>query len=201
MGVAQWMRVLDTVGGLIQMGTRLRRTPEVDLQAPAGTAGPLGALETRLAGVVVAALKEAFDRDRARMDLERTQMEAERERAEAALRAELRRQAAERVLGQLRMVALMAFGLLMVSAALGVWLPGMRTTAPRVLMGTGWILAIGALGTAFAAWQQVSAWTAAPRPSPEPIGAASPVHPAAAAAPWLLIGALALTGVSLLTAL
>jgi hypothetical protein len=201
MGVAQWMRVLDTVGGLIQMGTRLRRTPEVDLQAPSSTAGPLGALETRLAGVVVAALKEAFDRDRARMDLERTQMEAERERAEAALRAELRRQAAERVLGQLRMVALMAFGLLMVSAALGVWLPGMRTTAPRVLMGTGWILAIGALGTAFAAWQQVSAWTAAPRPSPDSTGVASPVHPAAAAAPWLLIGALALTGVSLLTAL
>ncbi len=201
MGVAQWMRVLDTVGGLIQMGTRFRRTPEADLQAPAGTAGPAGALEARLAGVVVAALKEAFDRDRARMDLERTQMEAERERAEAALRAELRRQAAERVLGQLRMVAMMAFGLLMVSAALGVWLPGMRTTAPRVLMGTGWILAIGALGTAFAAWQQVSAWTAAPRPSPDSTGVASPVHPAAAAAPWLLIGALALTGVSLLTAL
>jgi hypothetical protein len=201
MGVAQWMRVLDTVGGLIQMGTRLRRTPETDLQAPAGTSGPAGALEARLAGVVVAALKEAFDRDRARMDLERTQMEAERERAEAALRAELRRQAAERVLGQLRMIAMMAFGLLMVSAALGVWLPGMRTTAPRVLMGTGWILAIGALGTAFAAWQQVSAWTAAPRPSPDSTGVASPVHPAAAAAPWLLIGALALTGVSLLTAL
>ena len=199
MGVAQWMRVLDTVGGLIQMSTRFRRPPGADLQAPAGTEGPFGALEARLAGVVVAALKEAFDRDRARMDLERTQMEAERDRAEAALHAELRRQAAERALGQLRMIAMMAFGLLMVSAALGVWLPGMRTTAPRLLMGTGWILAIGALGAAFAAWQQVSAWTVAPRPSPEP--AASPVHSAAAAAPWLLLGALALTGVSLLTAL
>jgi hypothetical protein len=101
----------------------------------------------------------------------------------------------------LRMIAIMAFGLLMMSAALGVWLPGMRTTAPRVLMGTGWILGIGALGTAFTAWQQVSAWTAAPRPSPDPTAVASPLHPAAAAAPWLLLGALALTGVSLLTAL
>ena len=200
MGVAQWMRVLDTVGGLIQMGARLRR-PETDLQAPESAGGPLGQLEARLAGVVVAALKEAFDRDRARMDLERTQMEAERERAEAALGAELRRQAAERVLGQLRMIAVMAFGLLMVSAALGVWLPGMRTIVPRVLMGIGWMLAIGALGTAFAAWQQVSAWTAAPRPSPDPGAVVSPVHPAAAAAPWLLLGALALTCVSLLTAL
>jgi hypothetical protein len=99
------------------------------------------------------------------------------------------------------MIAIMAFGLLMVSAALGVWLPGMRTTAPRVLMGTGWILGIGALGTAFTAWQQVSAWTASSRPSTDPTAVATPVQPAAAAAPWLLLGALALTGVSLLTAL
>jgi hypothetical protein len=95
----------------------------------------------------------------------------------------------------------MAFGLLMVSAALGVWLPGMRTIGPRVLMGTGWVLAIGALGTVFAAWQRVSVWTAAAWPSPDPSGVVSPAHPAAAAAPWLLLGALALTGVSLLTAL
>ena len=200
MGVGQWMRVLDTVGGLIQMGARFRRPPETDLQASPGAGGPLGQLEARLAGVVVAALKEAFDRDKARMDLERTQMEAERARAEEALHAELRRQAAERALGQLRLIAVMAFALLMVSAALGVWLPGMRTVAPRVLMGTGWVLAIGALGAAFAGWQQVSAWTAAPRPAPGAAGMASAAHPAVAAAPWLLLGALALTGISLLTA-
>ena len=195
------MRVLDTVGGLIQMSGRFRRPPEGDLQAGPSGGGPLGQLEARLAGVVVAALKEAFDRDRARMDLERTQMEAERARAEEALRAELRRQAAERALGQLRLIATMAFGLMMVSAALGVWLPGMRTMMPRLLMGIGWVLAIGALGTAFAASQQVSAWTAAARPLPDGAGAATPVHAAAAAAPWLLLGALALTGISLLTAL
>ena len=195
------MRVLDTVSGLIQMTGRLRRPPESGLEAPPSTGAPLGQLETRLAGVVVAALKEAFDRDRARLDLERTQMDAERERAEVALRAELRRQAAERALGQLRMIAVMAFGLLMVSAALGVWLPGMRTTTPRVFMGTGWVLAIGALGAAFAGWQQVSAWTAAAWPAPGTPGAADTSHPAASAAPWLLLGALALTGISLLTAL
>jgi hypothetical protein len=77
----------------------------------------------------------------------------------------------------------------------------MRTIGPRLLMGTGWILAIGALGTAFAAWQQVSAWTAAPGRSPDPAAVVNPVHRAAAAAPWLLLGALTLTGVSLLTAL
>jgi len=196
------MRVLDTVGGLIQMSSRFRRPADEGLEAPPpGAGGSLGQLEARLAGVVVAALKEAFDRDRARMDLERTQMEAERARAEEALRAELRRQAAERTLGQLRLIAMMAFGLLMVSASLGVWLPGMRTLAPRLLLGAGWVLAIAALGSALTAWQQVSAWTAATRPAPDTAGVAGPVQAAAAAAPWLLLGALALTGISLLTAL
>jgi hypothetical protein len=199
MGVGQWMRVLDTVSGLIQMSGRFRRA-EPDLQAPSAGGGPLGHLEARLAGVVVAALKEAFDRDRARMDLERTQMEAERARAEEALRAELRRQASERALGQLRLIAVMAFALMMVSAALGVWLPGMRMMAPRILMGSGWMFAIIALGCAFVGWQHVSAWTAAAGPAPG--GAPDrPDHRAAGAAPWLLLGALALTGISLLTAL
>ena len=77
MGIAEWMRVIDTVGGLAQMTGKLRprANPEAGL-APAGE--PAGGLEARLAGVVVAALKEAFDRDRARMDLERAQLEAER---------------------------------------------------------------------------------------------------------------------------
>src|SRR5918992_4705133 len=101
------MRVLDTVSGLVQMSSRFRRSADSDLSPPVG-GGPLGQLETRLAGVVVAALKEAFDRDRVRMDLERTQMESERQRAEEALLAELRRQAGERSLGQLRLVAVMA---------------------------------------------------------------------------------------------
>ena len=74
MGVAQWMRVLDTVGGLVQMSGAVPPAGHRAGAAGAAGGGPLGQLETRLAGVVVAALKEAFDRDRARMDLERTQM-------------------------------------------------------------------------------------------------------------------------------
>ena len=197
MGVAQWMRVLDTVSGLVQMTGRFRRPPDSDLQTTSPGAGPLGQLETRLAGVVVAALKEAFDRDRARMDLERSQMDSERQRAEEAFRAELRRQAAERALGQLRLVAMMAFGVLMVSAALSVWLPGMRTAASRMLMGTAWLLAIAALGCAFTAWQHVSTWSA----DTEAALSGNPQHAAATTAPWLLLGALALTGASLLSAL
>jgi hypothetical protein len=212
MGIAQWMRVLDTVSGLVQMTGRMRRPPD-DL-ASTGSGGPLGQLETRLAGVVVAALKEAFDRDRARMDLERSQMEGERRRAEQALRAELQRQAAERSLGQLRLIAVMAFVVLMVSAALGVWLPGMRTNWPRLLMGGGWLAAISAVGCAFAAWQHVSSWTASGAASVPPGGqlgmptpeagiavAVAPHHAAAPAALWLLLSSLALTLAALLLAL
>lgn len=197
MGFGQWMRVLDTVNGLVQISGRLRRGPDSDVSGPLPAAPTAGQLETRLAGVLVAALKEAFDRDRVRMDLERTQMDAERQRAEDALRAELRRQAAERALGQLRMIAVMAIGIWMLSAALAVWLAGMREPLAKLLMGGGWVLSFAALGCAFAAWQHVSAWSAdtqAIRSEPLP-------HRAAAAAPWLLLASLTLTGASLLVAL
>ena len=193
MGIANWMRVLDTVSGLARMGGKLR-----SLTVDSGIAaiqGGAGALETRLAGVVVAALKEAFDRDRARMDLERSQLEAERRRAEEALAAELRRQTAERALGQLRLLAIMAICTWMLSAALAVWLPGMRAGLPRGLLGTGWALAFGALGCTFAGSHRIAVWTAAPANS------APPTSGAATAAPWLLLLALASTAASLLAAL
>src|SRR2546430_13789583 len=68
-------------------------------QAPTGLAGQI---EARLTNVVVAALKEAFDRDHARLELERAQIEEQRRRAEEALRLELRRQVLDRELGRLR---------------------------------------------------------------------------------------------------
>src|SRR3954470_19109189 len=192
MGVAQWMRVLDTVSGLAQLTERFRRPAAAD---PAGPVAPTGAgapggLEARLAGVLVAALKEAFDRDSTRMEMERSQIEAERQRAEQALRAELRRQAGERALDQLRLIALMAIGVWALSAALSVWLPGMRGGVPRGLLSVGWALALGALATSLAAWQRVSAWTAETRQTTS-VAAVSVQDGAVAAAPWLLIGALA----------
>ena len=89
-----WLKVLDTVSGLVQLTTRSRQSPSPEastsLDAASRTGGPL---EARLAGVVVAALQEAFDRDRARMELERSHLEEEQRRAAEALAAELRRQA------------------------------------------------------------------------------------------------------------
>src|SRR5439155_27012886 len=95
-----WLQIIDTLIGLTdlaRLGRRPPPPPEHQLQLdPDRVGGPLGGLETRLAGVVVAALKEAFDRDTHRLELERAELEAERERAERALRLELRRQAGDR---------------------------------------------------------------------------------------------------------
>ena len=185
------MRVLDTVAGLAQATAR-RRTDSTGDMAPQSS-GPLGAIEARLAGVVVAALKEAFDRDKARMDLERETIEAERARAERALHAELRRQAADRTLTHLKLIAVFAGGLLLVSGALSAWIPGMRDGAAALVLAAGWGTALAALGCVFAAWPKVSRWAAGD-------GGELQESAAASLAPWLLLAGLALTGASVLLA-
>jgi hypothetical protein len=189
-----WLRVIDTVTGLARTAGRIRSTFDPGSTGIAAEGAARG-LETRLAGVVVAALKEAFDRDRARMDLERAQIEAEQRRAEEALAAELRRQAADRALGQLRLLASIAIAAWMLSAALAVWLPGMRAGIPRGLLGGGWALSFGSLACTFVAFQTISSWGAGGQNS------TLPPSRAAAVAPWLLVLALASTGASLLAAL
>ena len=188
------MRALQTIGSLVELSKQFRRPVSADESLTGAAARPGGALETRLAGVLVAALKEAFDRDSARLELERAHVDAERQRAEQALRAELHRQSAERSLAHLRLIALVAVGAWALSAALGVWLPGMRAVVPRALLGLGWAAAFSSVGCAFAAWRTVLATSADLAPS---IG-----EPAAArTAPWLLLASLALIGASLLFAL
>ena len=194
------MKVLDAVGGLVQLSSHFTRgsaQPAQDESLASAAARQGGPLEARLAGVVVAALQEAFDRDRARMDLERSQVEAEQRRAAEALAAELRRQAAERALAQVRLVAIMSVGVWMLSAALAVLLPGMGEGLARVLLGVGWALAFASLGCAFAGWQRISEWTA---PTADP-ASDPPVSGVAAASSWLLLGALAATAAALLVAL
>jgi hypothetical protein len=197
MGILQWAAVIDTVGSLAKVARRVGQGAVEGLAGTQAGLGESGQVEARLAGVVVAALKEAFDRDSVRLEMERSQIDAERRRTEELLRAELRRQAADRVLGQLRLIAVMAISTWALSAVLGVWMPGMREGLPRVLLGVGWVFALGALGSAFAGWQQVSVRSA----DTSGAGAAVLDHAATTYAPWLLITAMALTGAGLLTAL
>jgi hypothetical protein len=187
MAAGQWMKILGTVSALAEVGARFRR--------PAGDLAQGGSsLEHRLAGVVVAALKEAFDRDRARMDLERETLETERSRAERALQAELRRQAADRALNQIRLISIFAGVVLLVSGILAAWVGGMRAGVAAALLASGWALSLATLGCVFLAWQQVTEWASATEPPP------AGTSRLASLAPWLLMGALALVAASLLVA-
>src|SRR6476660_9456015 len=191
MGANQWLQLIDIAGNVAQWASGRRKpapSPETGIASAGG--GPLAQIETRLAGVVVAALKEAFDRDKARMDLERAHLDAERQRAEQALRAELRRQAAELALGRIRTTAIMAIGVWMLSAALAVWMPGMRAGATRFVLGGGWACALAALGCGFAGWQRIAAWLAVE--SGGGAGMESRAGAAELAAPWLLVAAVGL---------
>ena len=162
--------------------------PDTALSQSAAAQGLAGQIETRLASVVVAALKEAFDRDHARLELERAQIEEERRRAEEALRLELRRQAVDRELSRLRLLAGTALiGWIASIVVLGVHAGG-ASIAARVAIGAGWLLLLGALASAFTALGRVNA-SASERSQPIESGAV-PL--------WLLIAGLAVTAMSLL---
>ena len=158
--------------------------------SPAAMQSLAGQLEAPLTNVVVAALKEAFNRDHARLELERAQLEEERRRAEQALRQELRLQAADRELGRLRLLAVVSLAGWIASIALfAAGIAGASVFA-RVLLAIGWMLLLGALGMAFTAQGQVG--SAAPE-GDRPVTTA-----AAQASLWLLISGLAASAFSLL---
>jgi hypothetical protein len=160
------------------------------LQSTVAT-GLANQVEARLTGVVVAALKEAFDRDHARLELERQQLEEQRRRAEEAMRMELRRQAAERELGRLRLLAATALIGWIASVVLLVARLATASVTSRAIMAAAWLMLLGSLGAGFSAQGRIGSQ----RGDTEPDGAADP---AASVALWLLIVGLALAPVSLL---
>jgi hypothetical protein len=150
-----WLQLIDAALGLANFARgRKAQTPSANLQLEAGDRA--GSLDSRLPAVVVAALKEAFDRDSRRLQLEREQLEVERERAERALQLELLRQAGDREIGRLRLLAAVAvvswFGTLFFSARL---IGG--GTGPRVALGGGWLLLLAAIAASFTAQSRVAA--------------------------------------------
>src|SRR5688572_21052158 len=98
-----WLRLIDGVIGATDIVRWVRGRSGEDAVAPAQHA-----LNSRLAGVVVSALREAFDRDHQRLEIERQRLDEERRRAERAMRLELLRQAGDREIGRLRLVAAVA---------------------------------------------------------------------------------------------
>ena len=164
MNFAGLIMAFDTIVVLREAARRFRapgaaqssnETALTGINAP--PAALTGQIEARLTGVVVAALKEAFDRDHARLELERAQLEEQRRRAEEALRAELRRQAADREVARLRLIAGTALGGWIAAVALLVVRLDTASVLSRGVSAVGWLLLLAALGTAFMAQGQVSA--------------------------------------------
>src|ERR1051325_8881048 len=119
-------------------------SPETSLSQTTAAQGLAGQIETRLTNVVVAALKEAFDRDHARLELERAQLEEQQRRADEALRLELRRQTVDREIGRLRLLA----GTALVGwiASIAVLFVHQASVPSRGVVGLGWLLLLRALG-------------------------------------------------------
>ena len=197
MNFATLFKALDSI--VVLRDTVRRFTGETAPPAPpadtsltsASSPGLAGVIEARLTNVVVAALKEAFDRDHARLELERAQMEEQRRRAEEALRLELRRQAADREVGRLRLLAGTAFAGWVASVLLLVIRLDMMSPLARGILVAGWLLLLGALAAAFSAQGRVSSYVPA---------ADAPLERdrAAEAASWLLVFGLGVSAASLL---
>jgi hypothetical protein len=193
------VKAFDTVMVIREAAKRLKGEPPppgaglATTASSAGTApGGLPAhLEAPLTNVVVAALKEAFNRDHARMELERAQLEDQRRRADEAMRAELRRQAADREVGRLRLLAGTALVGWIASVVMLIARLGSASTVSRVVIAVAWLLLLGSLGAAFTAQGRVSA---------SAVDATAAPHDgrAGTAALWLLIAGLALAAISLL---
>src|SRR3954468_749262 len=192
-----WLQLIDAALGVANFARGRKAPPQDDTpqQLQHGTQGPAG-LEARLAGVVVAALREAFDRDSRRLDLEREQLAAERQRAERAMRLELQRQAADREIGRLRLLAGVAIvtwlGTLVMSARLMAGGLGARLS-----LGAGWLLLLGATAASFVA-QSHAASAADALPMSEDSRPPAIASAAGTSALWLLLCGFVLVGVAAL---
>jgi hypothetical protein len=187
-----WLQILDAVIGVTDI-VRSRKIkslaatqPEPQQQLEAAARGAGGPLE------------EAFERDARRIEFEREQAAAERERAERVLRLELQRQAGDREIGRLRLLAGVAaaswIGTLFFSARLVGGGGGARP-----LLGCGWILLLAAVAASFSGQARVAAALDA---LARQDGAT--VRPIASApgtlAVWLIVAGLALAGFAALLA-
>jgi len=197
-----WLQIIDAALGVANFARgRPARTENAEPQQLAESGGgALGHLETRLAGVVVAALREAFDRDTRRLELEREQIESERRRAERALRLELMRQAGDREIGRLRLVA---------GAAIASWLATLFFSArliggpigARVALGCGWAMLLSAVAAGFMAQSTVADRLRSANGDNDAAYATVVSGGALGAlAPWLVVLGLAAVGLAVLIA-
>jgi len=197
-----WLGLIDTLLDVanLALSKKSRRGAE-EAESSAVANRPGGQLEARMTGVVVAALKEAFDRDSSRLELEREQAERERVRAERMLKLELLRQAGDREIGRLRLMAAVAIGSWIGTLFFSARLIGGPTGA-RVMLGAGWLLLLVALSLSFSAQGRVGRALAGIDESLAITARRDDLTAGAAGAfvPWLIVTGLGVIGLAVLLA-
>lgn len=191
-------KAVDAVVALRQVAKSFKSKPsaeeppsEAALSRQSAAQALGGPIEARLTNVLVAALKEAFDRDRARLDLERVQLDEQRRRAAETLRIELYRQAAEREIGRLRLLAGAAIVGWVASVVMLLMRLDVASTLARAVTAGGWLLLLGAFAAAFTAQGQLGTYVP---DADRPLATSA----SGRAALWLLVAGLAATASSVL---
>jgi hypothetical protein len=183
-------KTIDLIMGVGDIVGKREPAPQNDsFPAAAEPGAGSGPLERTLTNVLVAALKEAFDRDHTRLELERSHIEEEKRRAEEAMRLEQRRQAVDRELGRLRLLAGAAITGWIVAVVLLVTRVGHAPQASVAALAFGCLLLLGSLGAAFTAQRHIGSLPA--DRSPHSVQGA-------VLALWLLLAGLAFSAGSLL---
>ncbi len=201
-----WLQLIDAALGLANFALGRKAAAASDeqprrqqLEAEARGGAALSGLEARLASVVVAALKEAFDRDTRRLDLEREQLAVERKRAERALQLELHRQAGDREIGRLRLLAGVAVIAWIATLVWSARLIG-GSAGARASLGVGWLLLLSAIAASFIEQSRVSAAVDALANGDDSRRGAIRSGASGAFALWLMICGLVLVGLAALIA-
>ena len=205
MAFVTWLRALNAVGTVAEATRFFRSSGQAADQPPAPSESAGGSLETRLANVVVAALREAFDRDRARFDLERDLHEAEEARMAQALRLEWLRQTVAQALTQTQHLEVLSIVVWIASVVAAGWLSPLGPAA-KAFLWVGWVGLSAAIAAAFITHQHLAAWLArgaivtdtasAPTLTPStPVEL--PQFPAQTLLPWLFLSGFLMTATGL----
>ena len=197
-----WISIIDVAFGLTDVVRRMRggaSDARARSLAASSTTVPR-VRDTRIAGVMMSALREAFDRDHKRHEFERERAEEERQRAEEdrlraerALRLEVIRQAGDREIGRLRLIAGGALASVLGSMLLATRL--VSGVGGRVALGLGWTLLLAALAQSFAEQGRLSRVLAA---ADDQLNPSRLTSASASLASWLIVGGLAAIGLGLL---
>jgi hypothetical protein len=142
-----WLRLLDIALGVTNLA-QSRFAPahrgDDETEDARGVSGPH---DTRLSGVVAAALREVLERDARKMQMLREKAEADRQRAERALRVELLSRAADREASRLRLLAGCALASWIGTIGICVWMDS-DSLAVRLLSGSGMLLELASFASA-----------------------------------------------------